>query len=265
MKLRLQAFCAAGLAALFSWAAFAQDDVPESTGTDLPPAAAPAAPSAVGDNTILPTPKGGDKVYMKSGTVMSGVQVIRSNPANYEVQLIAGEPPMLIPRRQVERVEYDDIDPLREQMREKMFPKPKEVTMASGERVTSELRDKLEAPISAEPIVYTDLDLVAILNDIKAKTQVKLTVDPSVEERGPAQRKWTVEIAAGRTLMAFLREEMMGRFNFIEVILETDTVLVMTKDAAKKRAEAAAAAGGEAPAPAQTPIAETPATLPPPR
>lgn len=253
-------FCAALTAAFFSLGVSAQDDAPQASGTDLPP----PPPAAAGDNTILPTPKGGDKIYMKSGTIMSGVQVIRSNPANYEVQLIAGEPPMLIPRRQVDRVEYDDIDPLLEQMREKMFPKPQEVTMASGERVTSGLRDKLESPVSDEPLVYKDLDVIAVLEDIKAKTQVKLVVDPSIEERGPNQRKWTTEIPAGRTLMAVLREDMMGRFNFIDVILESDTVLVMTKDAAKKRAEAAGANGGdEAPPPAETPVSDTPVTLPP--
>lgn len=254
MKLRLEVFCAATLAALFSWTAVAQDEPTDLPEADAPSPVAPA-PSAVGDNTILPTPKGGDKVYMKSGTVMSGVQVIRSNPANYEVQLIAGEPPMLIPRRQVERIEYDDIDPLREEMRKKMFPEPEEVTMASGERVTSELRDKLEAPISSDPITYQDQDLIAILSDIKSKTQIKLTVDPSIEQRPPGQRKWSCEIPAGRSLMAVLREDMVGRFNYVEVILEADTVLVMTKDAAKARAEAS----GEVP-PAETP---PPAALPP--
>jgi len=222
-------------------------------------AAKPAAPApgGSGEATILPKPQGGDKIYMKSGTVMSGIQVIRSNPANYEVQVVVGEPPMLIPRRQVDRVEYDEIDPLREEMREKMFPKPKEVTMASGERVTSDLRDKLESPIAAEALTYKDLDLVAVLNDIKAKTQINLVVDPSIEERPAGQRKWSLEIPATRTLMAVLREDMVGRFNYVEVILEADTVLVMTKDAAKKRAEAS----GEAPA-AETPPPAAPVALP---
>ncbi len=236
-------------------------------------AGAPAASG--GENTILPAPQGGDKIYMKSGKVMSGIQVLRSDPANYEVQIVAGEPPMQIPRRQVDRVEYDDIDPLREQMREKMFPKPKEVTIASGERVTSELRDKLEAPVSAEPITYKDQDIVAVLTDIKTKTGTKLTVDPSIEERPAGQRKWSFEIPAGRTLMAVLREDMVARFNYVEVIFETDTVLVMTKEAAAKRAEANKAATGAAdapageapaaaaaPAPAQTPPAAPPAALP---
>lgn len=280
--LRLQTFRMASLAVLVfcSFAAAqedddaappAEDDAPPAAGAPSPDGKAVAPPAGGGEATILPKPQGGDKIHMKSGTVMSGVQVLRSNPANYEVQVIAGEEPMLIPRRQVERVEYDDIDPVLDEMRERMFPKPKEVTIASGERVTSELRDKLEAPIGAEVITYQDQDLVAVLNDIKTRTEVKLIVDPSIEERPAGQRKWSLEVPAGRTLMDVLRTDMIGRFNYVEVVLETDTVLVMTKDAAKKRAEAAAAAGGapagEAPAaappPAQTPPAAAPAQLPP--
>jgi len=262
--LRLQTFRTACLAALVacSFASAQDEDADAPVDSDTPPvadAAKPAAPApgGSGEATILPKPQGGDKIYMKSGTVMSGIQVIRSNPANYEVQVVVGEPPMLIPRRQVDRVEYDEIDPLREEMREKMFPKPKEVTMASGERVTSDLRDKLESPIAAEALTYKDLDLVAVLNDIKAKTQINLVVDPSIEERPAGQRKWSLEIPATRTLMAVLREDMVGRFNYVEVILEADTVLVMTKDAAKKRAEAS----GEAPA-AETPPPAAPVALP---
>lgn len=245
-------------------APWAEADVPPAVGAPGPDGKPVVPPAGGGETTILPKPQGGDKIYMKSGTVMSGIQVLRSNPANYEVQVIVGEEPMLIPRRQVERVEYDDIDPLLEEMREKMFPKPKEVTIASGERVTSDLRDKLEAPIAAEVVTYQDWDLVAVLNDIKTRTQVKLIVDPSIEELPAGKRKWSLEIPADRTLMDVLRTDMVGRFNYVEVVLETDTVLVMTKDAAKKRAEAAAAASGEAPAGEAPAAAPPPAQTPPP-
>jgi hypothetical protein len=210
---------------------------------------APAgAPAPAADKNVLPPPKGGDKIYMKggpgggAGSVLTGVQVLRSTPLNYEVQIIEGEPPLLIPRNQVERVEFDDIDPVRDRLREQLFPKAQEVTIASGERVTGALRDKLEGPISAEPLSYKDQDFIHVLDEVKTKTGVNLNIDSSIEEKQAAQRRWTVDIPADKKLMTLLREDLVGAFNFVEVEFESDSILVMTKEAGKKRAAAAAAA-----------------------
>lgn len=221
---------------------------------------ATAAPPA--ERRVLPPPKGGDKIFMKGGTgtpgsVLTGVQVIRSTPLNFEVELLEGEPPLLIPRKQVDHVEYDDIDPIRDRLRAQMFPEAEEVTIASGERVTGALRDKLEAPVSGEPLSYKNQDFIRVLDEVKTKTGANLKIDPSIEAKTPAQRRWTVEIPPEKNLMALLREDLVGAFNFVEVIFETDGILVMTKEAANKRAAEAAAAAAEAPAAEPAPGAAT--------
>ncbi len=252
-------------------AAQPQDAKPKKpTGKPGDPAAPAPRPAP---QNLLPPLTGGDKVYMVSGTVVTGVQVLRSTPRYYEIEMVEGQPPLQIPRRQVKNVEYDDIDPARDRLRREMFPEEQEVTIASGERVTGALRDKLMAPVSAELLSYIDQDLVKVLDDIRTKTQTKLQIDPSIEEKPASQRRWSVEIPPDKTLMALLREDLVGAIKYAEVVFEADTILVLTKEAAKARQAAstaanAPAAGAPAPAdataPATPPAAGLPGTVKPP-
>ncbi len=236
-------------------------DAKPKKGTGKPGEAAAPPPPAP---SLLPALESGDKIYMVSGTIMTGVQVIRSTPRYYEVQMIEGVEPIQIPRRQVKNVEYDDIDPAREKLRKQLFPEEEEVTIASGERVTGALRDKLMAPVSAEPLSYKELDFVKVLDEIKAKTATKLLIDPSIEQKPAGQRRWSVEIPPEKTLMALLREDLVGAFKYVEVIFEADSIIVMTKEAAKVREAAKTGAAGEA-APDAASVAPpvAPATPPP--
>jgi len=244
------------------------DPKPEAStaksGKDSATGGAVKAPAPA--QNALPPITGGDKIFMVSGSVMTGVQVLRSTPRVYVIQMIEGQEPLEIPRRQVKSVEYDDIDPTRDRLRKELFPEEKEVTIASGERVTGALRDKLMAPVSAEALAYKEQDFITVLDEIKTKTGVNLTIDPSIEEKPANQRRWTVEVASDKTLMALLREDLVGAFNYVEVIFEADAILVTTKVAAKAREEEKAKAtgdaptdGAEAPADAKTPPADVPA------
>jgi hypothetical protein len=198
----------------------------------------------------------GDVVFLKSGTKMTGVQVLRSTAEFHEVQVMA-DLTIQIPRRQVERIEYDDIDPLREKLERKLFPEQQEVTMASGERVTSALNDKLQAPVSAEALSYKNRDFAEILDELKTGLAVDLRVHPSVRDLQPRRRAWTIDVPADHTLLAFLREDLVGAFDFIDVIFEADHIIVLTKEAAQKRA-----AHGETPARTPAPSPEEQAAPP---
>lgn len=220
-----------GVAALVVWSllhapAYAQD-------TDAPE---PDAPGAA-EEAPAPETRGGDIIYLKSGTVMSGVQVLRSTPLYYEVQIIEGVDPMQLPRRQVERVEYDDIDPLRDQLEDELFGADEEVTIASGEQVTSELRDKLMNPVTEEPLRYRNEDFVTILQELRDRLGVHLRIHPSIQRLPAARRQWTVEIPPDKTLMTLLREDLVGQFPYAEVIFDSDHIIVMTKKAAKERTQ----------------------------
>ncbi len=179
----------------------------------------------------------GDVIHLKTGTIMSGVQVLRSTPLYYEVQIIEGVDPMQVPRRQVERVEYDDIEPLRQQLQEELFGPEEEVTIASGEQVTSELRDKLMNPVTSEPMRFRNADFMSVLEELRDKLELNLRIHPSIRRLAPGRRNWTIEVPPDKTLMALLREDLAGEFEYVEVIFESDHIIVMTKRAARNRAQ----------------------------
>ncbi len=193
--------------------------------------------------TPAPKIQEGDVLYLKSGMVMSGVQILRSTPYYYEVQLVKGVDPLRINRKQVLRVEYDDIDPARDLIRKRLFPPSEEVSLATGERVSRGLMEKLTGPVNAAPLLYDAVDLITILKEVAERLKVKLTVHPSVENKQPRQRLWTLTTKPDKTLMSLLREDLQNQFKFVEVMFEYDTIVVLTKEAAKNRKAIAAEDG----------------------
>jgi len=180
----------------------------------------------------------GDAIHLKSGTVMSGVQVLRSTPQYYVVELELGVEPMQIPRRQVEFVEYDDIDPNLDDLRRELFGDEDEVVeIATGEKVSGVLRDKLLAPAMPEGANFRNRDFVEILRELRESLQIDLRIHKSIRDRAATQRLWTVEIPPDKTLMTLLREDLTGEFGFVDVLLEPDHILIMTKAAAAQRKE----------------------------
>ena len=186
------------------------------------------------DETAPPAYEG-DVLYLRTGSVMSGVQILRSTPLFYEVQLVPGVEPLLIPRKQVERVEYDEIDPARNRIRERLFPQRDEVSLASGEQVTRGLMEKLSAPVSETPLAYNRTDFAKILKEIAERLQVKLKIHPSIQNMQVNGRLWTLNTTPETTLMSLLREDLLKQFKFAEVLFEYDTIVVLTKEAAKNR------------------------------
>ncbi len=187
-----------------------------------------------GDDTVAPALRG-DVIYLRSGSIMSGVQIIRSTPLFYAVELVQGVEPLLIPRNQVERVEYDDIDPARDRIRERLRPKREEVSLASGEQVSRDLMEKLRARVSETPLAYNRTDFVTILEEIADRLQINLKIHPSIRNRQTARRLWTLDITPETTLMSLLREDLLNQFKFAEVLFEYDTIVVLTKEASKNR------------------------------
>ncbi len=177
----------------------------------------------------------GDVLILTTGSRMTGVQILRTTPQFYEVEVVK-DVIVQVPRRQVRAVEYDDIDPAREQLLRDLFPEQQEVTIETGERVTSALRDKLMSPVTTEPLSYKNKDFVEVLEEIKTRLGVNLKVDPSVQALQPRRRNWTIDIAPERTLLALLREDLVGAFDFVVVKFELDKIIVITKDAAQNPA-----------------------------
>jgi hypothetical protein len=192
--------------------------------------------------TLDPEPEkpSGDRLTLKSGQVIEGLQILRENSAFYVLEIIEGIT-LDIPRRQVVSIEYDDFDPTIGHR------KP---TMIRGQRISDRLELVLDTDISDPPFDYQNTDLIQVLNDIRGRVGGSLSLDPSVEETmPPAARAWTVSSEPGMTLGTLLRKELLVDFPDLVMIFKNDEVVLTTK----------AAAGTDAPATESTP----PNVLPP--
>lgn len=191
----------------------------ESSGTSQEsstPAAAPASEKA--------EPKG-DKIVLKSGGVLEGMQIVRETPTYYEVEVLPGSVTMHIPRRQVESVEYDDYDPAQgEKKSSSTAPAKNEPLLLPGHEMPSQfLKD-----ISDPPLKYEQQDFITILEEVARRAQASITIDESIRSFPEAQRAWTYESKPGTTAAAVL-ESLTSSFDYLRVVYERGGAVVLAK------------------------------------
>lgn len=227
MKYRFTRYCTLLVACLFSAISVAQDEVdPEGT----PPAESLESEEPTLSPLEKARAKGGDIIIMRSGAIMSGVQILKSTPSSYDIEIIPGRKPMTIPRRQVKSVEYDDIDPTREARHQANRPKPQDEIMTDGKELSPELVDALIKPIPEAPLTYTNQDYTLIFADITKKSGVNIIIDPSLKSQPPQTRLWAVEITAKTKLMDVLQELWLKKFVDGKISYELEMVILHQKD-----------------------------------
>lgn len=190
---------------------------------------APAAENTEADPLSAARAKGGDILIMNSGAIMSGVQILKSTTRTYEIQVVEGAEPIIIPRRQVESVELDDIEPLREARRKANRSSEQDQLMTDGREVSAELRQRLKAPIPNSPLEFDKTDYVTVFNQITNATQVQIVIDPSLADAPPETRQWTITIPAEMRLMDLLQMEWLAAFEDGKILYALDKVILHKK------------------------------------
>jgi hypothetical protein len=175
--------------------------------------------------------KGGDILIMKSGAIMSGVQILRSSPKYYYVHVIDGVKPLEISRRAVVSVEYDDIDLVKQQRREDMFPDVAKEIGRDGEELSPALLRKLRNPITEDVMTFENKDYLEILNDFIEKNEIPLVIHDSVKNMKPENRIWTVELDENLKLVHFLQKFLLRDFPKLHCKYELDSIQLMTQRA----------------------------------
>ncbi|MFP6584482.1 MAG: hypothetical protein VCD00_18260 [Candidatus Hydrogenedentota bacterium] len=227
MKFRITRYYTLLVTCVFSAISFAQDEVdPKET----PPAESLKFEVPAVDPLEKARGRGGDIIIMHSGAIMSGVQILKSTPTSYDIEVIPGRKPLTIPRRQVKRVEYDDIDPTREARHQANRPKPQDEIMTDGKELSPELVDALIKPIPEAPLTYTNQDYTLIFADITKKSGVTIVIDPSLKRQPPQARLWTVEIPAETKLMHVLQKLWLKKFVDGKISYELEMVILHQKD-----------------------------------
>jgi hypothetical protein len=169
-------------------------------------------------------------MVMKTGRVMGGVQILRTTPLMYEVEIIEGLPPMQIPRRHVELVEFDNVDPLRERRHELLRPPTDIELVADGILFDPEFESKLTAPVPGSPIDYKDKDYLKIFEELAKKCKVTIEIETSLKALLDSDRLWTIKITQEMTLFDVLSKHWDKQFETGKITWKNDRVILSKKE-----------------------------------
>ena len=184
---------------------------------------------------VMPPPPAqkpeGDIIRLKNGAIISGVQVIRVTPRAVVAQVHPNLEPLEIPRRQLESIEYDNKNPLRKDQRDDNVTRP-QPDIFIGEELSPEFYRKLTAPISENPIIFQNIDCVALLADLAERTGVTIEITDAVREIPLAERTRDFEIPPNMSLLSFLQDSFQKNFTALKVFYPYDKAVVTTKNTA---------------------------------
>ena len=212
------------------------------------------------DITDEPLVRSGDMLHLKSGQILSDVQILRSTPRFFEVQFVDGLT-MEVPRTLVESVEWDDINPL-DIRRNKMSSPGTTPDRVEGMEVGPELKEKLGLAVSETPLIYIDEDIIVILENLTRRQSVAFEVDESVRALPLEERTLRLEINPSLTFEQLFLDRVPATLPGLVVVYEHDKVRLVTRAVAQQQKAPLpgnAGAPGQAPAGAP-PVAEAPPT-----
>ncbi|GMW02227.1 MAG: hypothetical protein AMXMBFR84_33630 [Candidatus Hydrogenedentota bacterium] len=172
----------------------------------------------------------GDLVYLKNGQTISGLQVIRETSMSIVLDVMDKVVTIEIPRRQISKIEYDDIDPNNPAPKGDGTESNDEPVFVEAQRLSAEMQRRMALDISTPPIAYeAPTDLLTILSDINPRVGNAVLIDPSVESLDSESRMWTFKSEPGMTLSAFLKDALLKDFDNLELRYESDHVILKTK------------------------------------
>jgi hypothetical protein len=169
-------------------------------------------------------PPQGDVITLMSGQVVKG-QIIRQSAASYVIEVFPNVQ-VSITRNQVAHVTYDNYSGRggpsglgSGNEADKLIP---------GERMASELREKLIRPISgtSEPLVMAPGALAEILGALAERCQVRIDLDAAVSNTAEAKETWELTIPAGATLSDFFEDQLAKRYPTLTVQHEYSSIIV---------------------------------------
>lgn len=217
----------------------------------------PADPNATPDaSSIVPVPPPlpdmpkGDVITLKTGKVLKNVQVVKATLTEVHVQTLLNPseelPPLVVPRKYVQSIEYDDYDPNQAALAQKNPQQEPGIT--SGFAVSKDLGEKLRSKIPPPPLSFQDQDLIDVLQTLSERTGITINVSDGVRAIPQPQRRWTFQSTDDVTLFLLFQEKLPEKFPNLVVEYQFDRVLVRVES------EGAPAAGTPAEAP-ETPDA----------
>jgi hypothetical protein len=199
----------------------------------------------------------GDVVFLEDGREIKNVQVVRQTTTHYEVEVVEGVPPMSLPVNMVDRIEYDDYDPVGSNVETVMHSDEPSVLpegMVRDEEGNVEILPKLKVPAEIVGMLRKDItpqvselsgkQLSLVLNAIKRETKLPIVMGNPLKAQAskkPDALQVKVELKEGEkvNVAQFLHNHLLKlkAMQNIAIVYRPDLVLVTTKEAAKKITE----------------------------
>ncbi|MBI2421698.1 MAG: hypothetical protein HYV27_02630 [Candidatus Hydrogenedentes bacterium] len=187
----------------------------------------------------------GDVIVLKTGSRLTGVQILKRTPKSLEVEVVEGEEPMSISLKMVESIEWDEIDPIKMRREKEKAAANAPDNVLEGQELSPDLLNKLNAAISETESPFDDPNFVKVVRDFAQKVGVEVVVSEGVKKLPADRRPWKGVLPPKATLQDLLSIQLVTAFPQLRVNYPFDKVELALKDEPP-----AAPAPGDAPAPA---------------
>lgn len=169
----------------------------------------------------------GDVITFSSGKVLRGMQVLRVSSRTVVVQVLAGMEPLVLTRRFIDHIEYDDIEPGAD-------GEPEEgegegaPNVIVADRLAGDLHKNLNAPLPRDLLASDGEDLVRRLERLARATGVRIEIGAGIRGMPKERRRWHYEAPPRTSLESLLREHLLARFDGLAVLYRFDHIVVTT-------------------------------------
>lgn len=170
----------------------------------------------------------GDVITFKSGRQLKGMQVLRETARTVVVQVLDDLEPMVLSKKFVEHIDYDDITPRRRGQVDDGADEPDVIVAV---RLSGEMHRNLSTPLPAAALRSRGEDYLLVLRRLSRVTTVTMEISESARAVPADRRVWKYQVAEGTNLESLLREHFLVSFPDLRVLYNYDKLVITTSDA----------------------------------
>lgn len=169
-------------------------------------------------------PLAGDTVVFKNGSRLEGVTITSETPVGIEVKVTDADT-LLIPRKQIERIEYGQAKEEASAVVADSGP-----SILQGSKVSTALYEKLTSPVPDDSLEVKEQDFVEALDALAKKLEVTIEITDPVKAIPAKDRTWSAKFEAGATLATYLETGLLGSFPSLTVEFPNDRIVISVKE-----------------------------------
>ncbi len=166
----------------------------------------------------------GDRVVLRSGLSLRGLRVLSETSIDVRVEVLPGKEPLILPAGQVTEVIYAPRESIDESPGD--APPPPAQELLPARKISPIFSKRLAAAMVDRKRVYTDRDLVSLLEEVASEHNITITIDEALQALPSKQREVTVTVTPELSLEEFLRRVLAEAAPWLQVETRFDEVLI---------------------------------------